>query len=77
MKLMMILCSLAVAAVGNVLAQSPLKIGDKAPQFSGKDQDGKSVSLKGYKGNKIVLIQKIRLPAARLKPVISGTTWIG
>jgi thioredoxin-dependent peroxiredoxin len=55
MKLMMILCSLAVGAIGNVLAQSALKIGDKAPQFSGKDQDGKPVSLKDYKGKKIVL----------------------
>ena len=55
MKLMMILCGIAVGAIGNVLAQSTFKIGDKAPQFSGKDQDGKPVSLKDYKGKKIVL----------------------
>lgn len=55
MKLVMILCSLVVASIGNVLAQTALKIGDKAPQFSGKDQDGKPVSLKDYKGKKVVL----------------------
>jgi thioredoxin-dependent peroxiredoxin len=32
-----------------------LKIGDKAPAFSGKDQDGKIISLKDYKGSKVVL----------------------
>jgi thioredoxin-dependent peroxiredoxin len=32
-----------------------LKVGDKAPAFSGKNQDGKIVSLKDYKGSKIVL----------------------
>jgi peroxiredoxin Q/BCP len=32
-----------------------LKEGDRAPIFSGKDQDGKTVSLKEYKGKKLVL----------------------
>jgi len=32
-----------------------LKIGDKAPVFSGKDQDGNPVSLNSYQGKKIVL----------------------
>ena len=32
-----------------------LSIGDKAPDFSGKDQNGKSVSLKDFKGKKVVL----------------------
>ncbi len=32
-----------------------LKEGDKAPVFSGKDQDGKKVSLSDYKGKKLVL----------------------
>jgi peroxiredoxin Q/BCP len=32
-----------------------LKIGDKAPFFSGKDQDGKEVNLIDYKGKKLVL----------------------
>ena len=32
-----------------------LKEGDKAPTFSGKDQDGKKISLSDYKGKKLVL----------------------
>jgi peroxiredoxin Q/BCP len=32
-----------------------LKEGDKAPAFTGKDQDGKKISLSGYKGKKLVL----------------------
>jgi peroxiredoxin Q/BCP len=32
-----------------------LKAGDNAPAFSGVDQDGKTVSLKDYKGKKLVL----------------------
>jgi peroxiredoxin Q/BCP len=32
-----------------------LKIGDKAPNFTGKDQDGKPISLVDYKGKKLVL----------------------
>jgi len=33
----------------------PLKVGDKAPAFTGKDQDGNTVSLKEYKGKILVL----------------------
>ena len=32
-----------------------LNIGDKAPLFRGKDQDGKDVNLKDYTGKKVVL----------------------
>lgn len=32
-----------------------LKVGDKAPAFSGKDQNGKKVSLSELKGKKVVL----------------------
>jgi peroxiredoxin Q/BCP len=32
-----------------------IKPGDKAPDFTGKDQDGKSVSLSDFKGRKLVL----------------------
>jgi peroxiredoxin Q/BCP len=32
-----------------------LKTGDKAPDFSGKDQDGHTVSLSDYQGKKLVL----------------------
>ncbi len=32
-----------------------LKIGDKAPDFAGKDQDGKEIKLSQFKGDKLVL----------------------
>ena len=32
-----------------------LKEGDKVPEFTSKDQDGKSVSLSDYKGKKLIL----------------------
>lgn len=32
-----------------------LTVGDKAPDFSGKDQDGNTVSLSDYKGKKLVV----------------------
>ena len=32
-----------------------LREGDKAPTFSGKDQDGKKISLTDYKGKKLIL----------------------
>ncbi len=32
-----------------------LKPGDKAPAFSGKDQDGNMISLDDFKGNKLVI----------------------
>jgi peroxiredoxin Q/BCP len=32
-----------------------LKTGDKAPDFNGKDQNGKQISLHNFKGKKIVL----------------------
>ena len=32
-----------------------LKIGDKAPNFTSKDQDGHVISLNNYKGKKLVL----------------------
>ena len=32
-----------------------LKVGDKAPAFTGKDQDGSPVSLTDFKGKKLVL----------------------
>jgi peroxiredoxin Q/BCP len=36
-------------------AQTALKVGDKAPDFTAKDQDGKKISLHDYKGKKVVL----------------------
>jgi peroxiredoxin Q/BCP len=32
-----------------------LQEGDKAPVFTGKDQNGKKISLSGYKGKKLIL----------------------
>lgn len=32
-----------------------LKEGDKAPAFTGNDQDGKKIALSGYKGKKLIL----------------------
>ncbi len=32
-----------------------LKVGDKAPDFEGVNQDGKTISLKDYKGKKLIL----------------------
>jgi peroxiredoxin Q/BCP len=32
-----------------------LKVGNNAPDFSAVDQDGKNVSLKDYKGKRVVL----------------------
>lgn len=32
-----------------------LKIGNKAPEFQGKDQEGKNISLDNFKGKKVVL----------------------
>jgi peroxiredoxin Q/BCP len=34
---------------------TPLKVGDKAPGFRGKDQDGKLISLTQFKGKKLAL----------------------
>jgi thioredoxin-dependent peroxiredoxin len=37
------------------ISQSKLNVGDKAPDFSAKDQDGKQINLSTYKGKKVVL----------------------
>jgi peroxiredoxin Q/BCP len=37
------------------VSQSPLKVGDKAPDFSGFDQSGNRVQLADFKGKKLVL----------------------
>lgn len=46
---------IGLIAPGLIQAQTSLKAGDKAPDFVAKDQDGKSVSLKQFKGKKLVL----------------------
>ncbi len=55
MKMMLMIFCLGIFAFAQVSAQSKLKIGDKAPEFKGKDQDGGVVSLQSFKGKKIVL----------------------
>jgi thioredoxin-dependent peroxiredoxin len=47
----LILCGMAYAAS----AQTKLVVGDKAPDFSGKDQDGNQISLQQFKGKKVIL----------------------
>lgn len=39
----------------NGFSQSKLNVGDKAPDFTAKDQDDKQITLSAYKGKKIVL----------------------
>jgi peroxiredoxin Q/BCP len=46
---------LLATSITMVSAQTKLKIGDKAPAFTGKDQDGKSISLSSFAGKKVVL----------------------
>ena len=46
--LLVILCSLAAHA-------QTLKVGDQAPDFKGKDQDGNEISLSKFKGKKVIL----------------------
>ncbi|SHG40337.1 peroxiredoxin Q/BCP [Chryseolinea serpens] len=36
-------------------AQTKLKVGDKAPDFTATDQDNKTITLSSYKGKKVVL----------------------
>ena len=38
-----------------MLGQVKLKIGDAAPDFSGKDQDGNVIGLQQFKGKKVIL----------------------
>lgn len=54
MKTIIILYCLVISAF-SVSAQAKLKAGDKAPDFSGQDQDGNQVTLKQYNGKKVIL----------------------
>lgn len=44
-----------ILLIENYKIMTTLKIGDKAPGFSVKNQDGNMVSLEGFKGKKLVL----------------------
>ena len=48
-----------------------LKVGDKAPDFEGVDQDGKTIGLKDFQGKKLVLYfyPKTAPQAAPCRPV--------
>ncbi len=50
---MLICCFMMTATTGT--AQTKLKVGDKAPEFTGRDQDGKLISLSDFKGKKVIL----------------------
>lgn len=52
---MIICCAIFSVLITQVSAQERPKVGDKAPDFTAKDQDGKEVSLKQYKGKKVIL----------------------
>ena len=44
-----------MASYMTVAAQTTLKVGDKAPEFTAKDQDGKDISLSSFRGKKVIL----------------------
>lgn len=54
-NLLRILVLFCIFIPGSTHAQTKLKAGDKAPDFVSKDQNGKTVSLKQFKGKKLVL----------------------
>jgi peroxiredoxin Q/BCP len=56
MKSFLLVCSIIFNFYSmDSFSQSPLKVGDKAPDFSAKDQDGKQISLSALKGKKVIL----------------------
>ncbi len=48
--------ALAIAAPSFARAADELKVGDKAPEFTLQGSDGKTYSLKHFKGNKAVVL---------------------
>lgn len=46
---------LSIIMISTAMAQTRPNIGDKAPDFTGKDQDGNTITLKSLKGSKVVL----------------------
>lgn len=54
-RLFSILLFILLTLPGVNYAQTKLKAGDKAPDFISKNQDGKTVSLKQFKGKRVVL----------------------
>lgn len=54
-KIFSIVLFIIAGLTASVNAQTKLKAGDKAPDFISKDQDGKKISLRQFKGKKVVL----------------------
>src|SRR3954466_14990877 len=50
-----LIASLALAALTTFAAETP-KVGDKAPDFTAQDQDGKTVKLADFAGKQAVLL---------------------
>ena len=56
MKFFVLICSIIFSFYSMTsFSQTLLKAGDKAPDFTAKDQDGKQISLSSLKGKKIIL----------------------
>ena len=53
-RILYIVLILSVCVMSS-FSQGKLSIGDKAPEFSGVDQDGKKVALSDFNGKKVVL----------------------
>jgi len=53
-RILCIVLTLSVCSM-NSFSQNKLSIGDKAPDFAGKDQDGEQIALSDFKGKKVVL----------------------
>src|SRR6478735_5306961 len=51
----LIATGLALTSIMATLVQSKLKVGDKAPDFTAPDQNGKKVTLSKFQGKKVVL----------------------
>lgn len=54
-KLLAVVLLIGVFSMQTVAQKKQLKVGDKAPDFTSKDQDGKKIRLKDFKGKKVVL----------------------
>lgn len=56
MKPLISICFFFLLALPGInYAQTTLKAGDKAPDFTAKNQDGKEISLSQFKGRKVIL----------------------
>lgn len=58
LRKMLLLCEAALLVLGTTLAglAAPLKVGDRAPDFSLPDQNGKTVKLSDFLGKKNVVL---------------------